>query len=81
MYAKRMLDQRHELVAIGLTFVSLAPYVSRISLLSFHLLDVLLRLVFTHIAFRLDDVEQNVSHICCHVLCVTGKSQKNTCAH
>lgn len=50
----------------------LTPNVSRVSLLRLHLLDVLLSLVLTHIALRLDDFEENIPHVRCHALSVTA---------
>jgi hypothetical protein len=70
-----MFDHKMNLL-LAAEFDALAPHVSRVSLLSLHLFDVLLRLVVTHVTFRFDDIEQNISHICCHALRVTGKPQK-----
>lgn len=57
--------------------VSLTPHVGRISLLRLHLLDVLLSLVVAHVAFRLYDVEQDISHVSCHILSVTTNKLPN----
>lgn len=54
-----------------MAFSHLTPHICRVSLLCFHLLDVLLSFVFAHIALGLDDVQQDVSHVGGHVFGVT----------
>jgi hypothetical protein len=54
-----------------------APYIGWVSLLCFHLLDVLLCMALCHRALFLNNFEYNVMYISCHVSCVTKHTSRN----
>lgn len=51
--------------------LSLTPHISRVSFLRLHLLDVLLSFILAHVAFALDNGQQDVPHVCCHAFSIT----------
>jgi hypothetical protein len=54
----------------------LTPNIRRISLLRLHLFDILLGLIFIHVALSFNYVQQNVPHVGCHVFSITEKEEK-----
>lgn len=54
-----------------------APYISWVSLLCLHLLDICKCLAFCHTSLLLNNLQHNVMNISCHVSCIPKQKHRN----